>query len=197
MTLAGQAEGSPRWSLALKGGYFAPSVEGWKREYGTEGNFRGGIDLAYKITRRLELGLDIGYFSDEGQALTLSGRVSGVRQTFRLFPLQAFLLYRFIFHEDQIIVPYAGGGYSHFTFRRLLENAKTIRGRFDGWHIRAGLQILLDGFDRVTAEAFEEEIGVSNTYLFFEGQYAKVNDFWSQPTNIGGWSSFSGLLFEF
>lgn len=197
VTLPARADDFPRWSLWFKGGYFAPSSDQWKANYGSSGNIEWSGQLGFKISRRWELGIEGGYFSDSGTALTASGQTTIYNQKIKLFPLQAYLLYRLIFNEDQFFVPFAGGGYSHFFYRQSLENQETVKGSQDGYHVRMGLQLLLDWFDPAAADSFDADLGVKNSYLVLEVQYSKVDDFGSESIDLGGWSYLGGLLFEF
>ena len=192
-----QATPLPRWSIAIKGGFFAPSLSDWKRQYGARGDTRLGLDLGFKLTRRLEIGVEGGYFSDEGRAITVSGRPSGTDQTFKLFPLQSYLLYRLVFYQGQPLVPYLGGGYSHFTYRTELEGGDSVKGGQEGYHLRWGLALLLDWLDPSAAVLAYKDWGLVNSYLFVEAQYARVNDFGNSSINLGGWTYWGGLLLEF
>ncbi len=191
------ADEFPRWSLGFKSGYFTPALDQWKANYGGSGNIEWAGLLGFKITRRWELGIDGGYFSDSGTALTESGLPSILQQKIKLFPLQAYFLYRLIFNEDQLFVPFIGGGYSHVLYRQSLEGKGTVKGSQEGYHARMGLQLLLDWFDSAAADSFDTDMGVKNSYLVFEAQYRKVNGFGSESLDLGGWSYLGSLLFEF
>ncbi len=191
------ADDFPRWSLGFKSGYFKPALDQWKANYGGSGNIEWAGQLGFKITRRWELGIEGGYFTDSGIALTGSGLPTIYDQKIKLFPLQAYLLYRLIFNEDQLFVPFVGGGYSHFIYRQSLEGKGTIKGSQEGYHARIGLQFLLDWFDPAAADSFNLDMGVKNSYLVFEAQYRKVNGFGSESVDLGGWSYLGSLLFEF
>ena len=151
----------------------------------------------YKITRRWELGIEGGYFSDSGTALTTPGQQTIEQQKIKLFPLQAYFIYRLILDEDQLFVPYAGGGYSQFFYQQSLEGEETVKGSQAGYHVRMGLQLLLDWFDPSAANSFDLDLGVKNSYLALEAQYSRVDDFGSDPADLGGWSYLGSLLFEF
>jgi hypothetical protein len=172
-------------------------MDQWKANYGGPGNIEWSGQLGFKITRRWELGVEVGYFRDSGTASTVSGRTSIYEQKIRIFPMQVYLLYRLIFNEDQVFVPFAGGGYSHVLYRQSLEGKGTVKGSRDGYHARMGLQFLLDWFDPTAADSFDLDIGVKNSYLVLEAQYRKINDFGSESVDLGGWSYLGSLLFEF
>jgi hypothetical protein len=102
-----------------------------------------------------------------------------------------------ILSEDQLVVPFAGGGYNHIFFRQSLEGKETVKGDRFGYHARMGLQLLLDWLDSGAADTFDLDWGVKNSYLVFEAQYRRVDDFGSESIDLGGWSYMGGLLFEF
>ena len=192
-----EAQPAPRWSVGLKAGYFMPTLSGYELRYGERGALQLGLELEFRPTPRMGIGVEAGYFSDEGRATTVSGGSSGSRNEYVLYPLQAYLVYRFVFVPDQPLVPYLGGGYSHFTYRQALKGAPTVRGGQEGFHLRGGLQFLLDVLDPQAAEAAWRDWGLVNTYLTLEAQYARVNDFGSASVDLGGRTYFGGLLLEF
>ena len=66
-----------------------------------------------------------------------------------------------------------------------------------GLHVGGGLQFLLDWFGAGMAAEFDSEIGVNNSYIFFEYAYHSVNDFGSETSFDLGDANFSaGLMFE-
>jgi len=192
------AEATPvaRWSIAIKGGLFAPSLSDWARQYGTSQNPIVALAFGFKLTSRLEIGMEDGYFSDEGKAITTSGRPSGTDQAFKLFPMQAYLLYHLAFYKDQALVPYLGGGYSRFTYRSAVEGGETVKGAQEGYHLRWGLALLLDSLD-VRAAQRAVHWGLINSYFFLEAQYAEVDDFGDASIDLGGWTYAGGLRYEF
>jgi hypothetical protein len=193
-----QGASLPSWSFSIKAGAYQPSAEGYDAQYGNPREFRIDLDLGYKITRRIEAGLSIGYFNDNGLALgAISGTTSGVKQQLVLIPTQLYLVYEFAFKDGQILVPYLGGGYTHITYRRYVEGQGTVMGGQDGYHARAGLKFLLNQLEPRAADRLYESSGISNTYFLLEGQYARVDGFGTSSVDLGGWSYFVGIQFEF
>jgi hypothetical protein len=194
----------PHWSLEIKGGKFYPDIEDWKTYYGSDRTTHLAGSLAYKILRQVEVGIEGGYIWDEGVGFApIHNEVAGTVK-FELYPLQAFVLLRGVFSEGQWIVPYVGGGWTRMYYREKIENQATVRGSTDGYHGRAGIQLLLDNIDPSAASKFYLDYGVHHTYLFFEAQSstAKIDTIsatTSQIENIdlGGVSYLAGLLFEF
>lgn len=193
-----QAESLPSWSFSLKAGAYQPSESDYDINYGNPRAFRGDLELGYKITRRIEAGLSVGFFIDNGHALgAVSGTPSGVEQQLILIPMQPYLVYQFAFKDGQFIVPYAGGGYTHITYRRSVDGQDSVLGGKEGYHARAGLKFLLNRLEPSAAYRLYENSGIMNTYFLLEGQYARVDNFGSSSVDLGGWSYFGGLQVEF
>lgn len=193
-----QAAPLPSWSFSIKAGAYQPTAKDYDLQYGNPREFRGDLELGYKITRQIEVGLSVGYFMDNGFALgALTGRVSGVKQQLILIPTQLFLIYQFAFKDGQLLVPYLGGGYTHVTYRRSVEGQDTVIGGKEGYHARAGLKLMLDRLEPSAADKLYENSGIINTYFLLEGQYARVNGFGNSAVNLGGWSYLGGFQFEF
>lgn len=77
---------------------------------------------------------------------------------------------------------------------------KIFTGAGDTWgfHVAAGLKILLDAFAPKMAQTFDNEIGVNNSYLFAEFFYANISDFGSNDSiQLGTITGLFGLAFEF
>jgi len=189
----------PHWSLEIKGGHFYPDISNWSTYYGKNytGEYAGS--LAYKISRRIEVGIQGGYIKDTGQALAPLHGITAGSVTYELVPVNVFVLMRGVFSEKQWLVPYVGGGWTHMYYREEVENQSTARGSADGYHGRGGLQLLLDGIDQSASTSFYHDFGVFHTYLFVEAEYthAMADTNTGGSVNLGGTSWLAGLLFEF
>lgn len=193
-----QAEPVPSWSFSIKAGAYQPSAEDYDINYGDPREFRIDLELGYKITRRIEAGLSVGYFADNGLALgAVSGTPSGIKQELVLIPTQLYLVYEFAYKDGQLLVPYFGGGYTHMTYRRYTEGQGTVMGGQEGYHARAGLKLLLNRLEPSAAVKLDQSSGVINSYFLLESQYARVDNFGGSSTDLGGWSYFGGFQFEF
>ena len=186
----------PKWSVALKGGYAFPETDGWEDNYGDDGFWTLGAEIGWKINRRLELNASISYGDDSGKALTPSGKESVDDLDFEHLPIHISVLYRFISDEDQFIVPFLGGGYTHLFYKLEFVDDDRSGDQF-GYHVRGGFQILLDRLEPEKADDISDKVGIHNSYLFFEGIYSNVDDFGSEDIDLGGWTVFIGLLLEF
>lgn len=195
----------PHWSLEVKGGMFYPDIDDWKAYYGSDHMPYFAASIAYKLLRQVELGVEGGYAWDDGKGLApLHSEKTGTTVTagevnYQLAPVQAFVLLRGVFSEEQWLVPYAGGGWTRMYYKERIKDQGTVRGATNGYHGRAGLQFLLDGLDTSAANSFYMDFGVHHTYVFVEAEYikAKKDTVDGNSVNLGGTSYLVGLLFEF
>ncbi len=191
---ADQAEDRPHWSFELKGGLFTPALANWARYYGKRDIPEYALSLAYKVTRQVEVGIEGGMLEAKGQGFAPIHQIATGNVTYDLYPVNAFVLLRGVFNEEQWIVPYAGGGYTKMFYREKVEMQNTVSGSANGYHARGGLQFLLDPLDRSAANNMYIDYGVFHTYLFVEAQYSHAV---ISGINLGGTSYLAGLLFEF
>lgn len=192
----------PNWSLEFKGGNFYPEIDNWKDFYGRDHTWHYAGSLAYKLARQLEAGIEAGYIKDKGQGYApLNSQLQGTpvlsgRVTYELAPVNVFVLLRGVFSDNQWLVPYAGGGYTRMFYRERIENQGAARGYVNGYHGRAGLQLLLDGIDSSAANNLFLDYGVQHTYLFVEVEITKAK-LEASSMDLGGKSYLAGFLFEF
>ena len=189
----------PHWSLEIKGGDFIPDIENWSQFYGNRYTTEYGGSLAYKLLRPLEVGVEGSYIEDRGQGLAPLHNIAAGKVTYKLYPVNVFVLARGVFNEKQWLVPYVGGGWTRIFYWEEVENQGVVRGAANGYHARAGLQLLLDDIDQSAANSFYLDAGVYHTYLFLEAKYtrAMVDTVSGSSVNIGGTSWLGGFLFEF
>jgi len=184
----------PNWSFEIKGGKFAPELANWAQFYGSRDMPEYAMAIAYKIKRQIEIGVEGGFLEDRGHAYAPLHQTAAGRVIYNLYPVNAFVLFRGVFDENQWIVPYAGGGYTKMFYREKIEGQDTVSGSANGYHARGGLQFLLDGLDQSAANGLYMDYGVFHTYFFIEAKYTRAV---VSGTNIGGTSYLGGLLFEF
>ncbi len=184
----------PHWSLEVKGGLFIPALQDWSYYYGKRDMPEFGVALAYQITRMVEVGAGSAWSWAEGQALrhgSLSGNV-----TYDRYPVDLFVMLRGILNEEQLLVPYVGGGWTRMYYRQEVANQGTSKGSVDGYHLRAGVQISLDNLDQNASYRMYNDYGVYHTYFFVETEYTRAEEN-STSTDLGGTSYRAGLRFEF
>jgi hypothetical protein len=186
----------PHWSLEIKGGTFTPVLSDWAQYYDKRSMPAFEGSLAYKPIRQIDIGISGGYATDKGHAYALGHSASAGSVTYRIVPINLFILLRGVFSEDQWLVPYVGGGFTRLYYQEKIESQDSVNGSVDGYHARGGLQFLLDGLDGNAANKMYTDYGIQHTYLFAETEYthAVVR---SVSTNLGGTAYLMGLLFEF
>jgi hypothetical protein len=187
---------APHWSAEIKAGNFAPSIADWAHYFGKRDMPEYAGTLAYKIRRQLEVGIGGGYMIAKGKALLQRHNMVTGNVTTELYPVNLFVLYRAVFSEGQWLVPYAGGGFTRMYYKQEVADQDKKNGAANGYHARAGLQLLLDRLDISAANSMYMDYGVHHTYFFVEAEYtkAKVKE---TSSDLGGTAYLAGLLFEF
>jgi len=181
----------PHWSFEFKVGKFEPALEGWDTYY-DENSFLSNVGWSYKIFRPLEIGLSLGRMTTNGIG-NFSKSIGGDVK-FTLVPVNISLLYRFVFHEKQLLVPYVGGGWTRIYYRQKTGDGDKFEGSHNGRHVKLGIQLLLNSFDKRSARNFQRRVGVENTYLFLEAQSVEAKE---NGIDLGGDSISLGLLMEY
>lgn len=188
------------FSIESKWGYYVMDNSKWESERGYGGKYTilGAMKFNLDIFRQvIQLGAGIGYFREDKPNYYLYN-----------LPIEASLNIRFKFSTEQLIVPYIGGGidYSYFKEKsKYLDDlseptVSIIHVSRNGYHINAGIQLLLDDFDPTYAKRFDEKYGVNSTYLTFEARYTDLTNFSklaADKTDVSGWLYTMGFLFEF
>jgi hypothetical protein len=196
---AAELKSRPHWSAEVKGGVFYPAADNWSAYYGSDRTWQIAGSLAYKLTRRIEAGIEGGMAKDQGAGYAPLNGISTGKVDYSLYPLNVFALFRGIFAEDQWVVPYVGGGYTRMFYRQQTEGQSDVKGAANGYHGRAGLQLLLDRIDTRAANNMYLGYGIIHTYLFVEAQRttAKTDTVSGGTVDLGGTSYLAGFLFEF
>lgn len=193
---------SPRRNISIepRWGYYVMDTSKWKervygRKYGIIGGLKTNMEFFHQV---LQLGIGIGYM-----------RENEPRYYIYNIPLEATINIRLKFSPQQLIVPYVGAGmdYSYFKEkgRDLDPNSGEIitvirHNNRSGYHINAGLQLLLNRFDENMGLRFDEKFGVNATYLTLEARYSDLTNFdklKASETDASGWFYYMGILFEF
>jgi opacity protein-like surface antigen len=186
----------PRWSFELKGGVFAPDLPNFEQFYGRTDMPGFGAALAYKPFRLIEVGLESGLMKEKGFAFAPLHNEAAGEVTYQLVPVNVFVLLRGVLDEDQWLVPYVGGGYTRMLYSVKTEGQGTVKGVANGYHARAGLQLLLDVMDPEAANNLYMDYSVNNTYLFVEAEFISAKEK-TTSIDLGGMAVMAGLLFEY
>lgn len=191
---SGQLVASPKWTLEGGAGLFYPEDDAWSTHYGNDKMLEGGISFARRFLSVIDAGFSVSYSQDIGKAsLSSTGEQVG-KVTYEKAPVDVYLLFRARFSENQWVVPYIGGGYTHLLYRQTIEGQGRTQGSSGGEHVRAGLQILLDPFERDSSRSMFVNYGVINSYFFLEGKQTTID---INNSELGGISYRVGVLLEY
>ncbi len=153
-------------------------------------------------------GLGVGYWTIEGESIAPSAGVDASDSTeLTIVPLQAQLSYRLDYFEDTFpLVPILRGGLDYYLWRILdgagnkakFANGNEADGGTWGWHYTFGVHLLLDFLAPEMAADFDRDAGVNGSYLTFEYQIARVDDFGSADSfRLGDSTFYFGLTLDF
>ena len=183
----------PHWSLEFKVGRFESALEEWDTYY-DENPSQFDVGWSYKVFRPLEIGLSLGRMTTGGAGNFPLSQSIGGEVDFTLVPLHVSLLYRFVLYENQLFVPYIGGGWTRVYYRQKTEDGKKFEGSHDGGHLKVGIQFLLNSLDKSRARTLQRKWGIENTYLFLEALSFVAKE---DQIDLGGDSISLGLLMEY
>lgn len=159
----------------------------------------------------LSTGLGIGYWDVEGntrrRTLVDGEETTGTdKTTLQIIPTQMQVSYRLDFLQDTVpIVPLLRAGFDYYFWEisdddgnvTSFEAGQPAEGGTWGTHFSVGLQLYLDFLAPVTAGNFDREAGVNNSYITFEYQVAKVDDFGaSDSLRLGDETFFLGFTLD-
>lgn len=181
------------WSFEFKLGRLESAEEQWGDFYDNDRMPAYAVGLAYGMTRQIEIGLEVGYLTDDGKGFAPGHGILAGNVGYRLYPMHLQLTLRGQFYPDQWLVPYVGAGASRLRYEIETERQPEITGATDGYQYRAGLQLLLDNFDASSA-AYMEDFGIESTYFFIEVQRIEAS---LNGTELGGTAYLAGFQFLF
>jgi hypothetical protein len=214
-----RAESPRNFMVEIKFGPFRPGVDKefsskrpWQSVFGSGYNLMTQIEFDYEILKKvgtLAVGGAIGYSLAKGNGLLRDGTKSTDKSKFNTVPLSASLIYRFDYLAQRFkipLVPTFKAGIDCYVWWTTNGQGKiskssdglTGRGATFGGHASLGLMLLLDFMAPMMAQTFDAELGVNNTYLFFEYTWSWINDFGSGKSIIlSNDNVLAGLAFEF
>ncbi len=213
---------SPRWgSLDIGFGPYVPDVDSefptkpgpYELMFGTKVGWVFTGTLSKSLFTRygsLDVGFKTGYFSKSGKGLVADPSSptgfsrAGASSSFRIIPTSAVLTYRFDWPVERYkipVAPYVRAAFERYNWWITRGTGGTVqKGATNGWSAAGGVALLVDRLDPQLAREFDQESGVNHTYLFFEVETAKIDDFGSSkswdlsPKNFA-W--VSGMTFVF
>ncbi len=185
-------------TITLSAGSYQPSIdeeftptEGVKRPY--ERVFQDQSPLMFQIQLErhlfnnkgtLSLGGSVGFWSVEGEGLSVTTVSENTELS--IMPLSAYGAYRFDLFQNKLpLIPVIKVGLSYYSWTiydgagdvALFEDGSQASGGTMGWFYSVGAHFLLDFLDREMAWAFDRDAGVNHSYLSFEYQSSRVDDF--------------------
>jgi hypothetical protein len=226
-TPAGHPYRSPqRFAVELKFGPYRPDIDSefapsgptartpYKDYFGNSRHLLSALEFDWQILHKigsLGVGVGIGYFSVTGAAPlgTGTGMLSGDSSSLKVVPMSASVVYRFDYlleTRDIPVVPYgkAGLDYAYWSITdgngEVAKDAMGNSGRGGtlGWHVAAGVALVLDWLDPEAARDFDADLGVNHTALTFEFAHADISGLGqSGRLHVGDTTWTVGLLLEF
>jgi hypothetical protein len=219
---------SPRWgSVDLGFGQYTPEIDSeafpnsaapvppgpYELMFGKKPGWMFSATVSYSLFARFgtwDIGFKTGYWEKSAPGLTSNpGSATGFSQTgantaLKIVPTSAVVTYRFDWPVDRYNIPIAP--YGRFAFERYNwwitrgTGGTVEKGATMGWSAAGGLDLLIDWIDPQLAREFDHESGVNHTYLFFEVQTGKIDDFGSSKSwdlSPKGFTWLSGMTFVF
>jgi hypothetical protein len=182
------------WVFEIKGGQFKPDLDLYEEFYGSDKTNYFAAAFAYRSSDWYEFGGELGYMHDSGVGLFESSQTLGGSVKYKLLPASLYASVFGRFSPDQWVVPYAGVGLTMAWYKQDIASQSNRSGRSDlGYNAKAGLQLLVNGMDRGTAQRAARG-GLINTYLFIESQYFSTK---VDGHDLGGITYLLGLRLEF
>lgn len=212
-----------RFALEMRFGPYRPDVDSefegsgrtpYQKFYGDDNRLMMQLELDYQLFQKFGsagIGVGIGYFSATAKAFDATGLGSRTADdsTLKIIPLSLLAVYRFdMLYERRGIplVPYAklGLAYAYWQVTDGNDEIATdgigaeARGGTLGWQGALGISLVLDFIDPDSARAFDSEMGVNHTHLFFELNHYDISGLGqSNRMHLGDDTWTMGLMFEF
>ncbi|HEX3694563.1 MAG TPA: MXAN_2562 family outer membrane beta-barrel protein [Polyangia bacterium] len=219
---AKQYRSSQNFAFEVRFGPYTPDIDSefstpgrtpYKTFFGSGSRLMSQIEFDWQILHRvgsLAVGAGVGYFSATADSPAANGSgLTADTSNLQIIPFSLSAVYRFdyLFQERQIpVVPYGKFGFDYDLWRiddangQIATDARGghARGGVFGWHVAAGLALVLDFIDPDAARSFDDELGVNHTSIFVEFSHADISGL-GEPNKIhlGDTTWAAGILFEF
>jgi hypothetical protein len=192
----------------------SPGFQPYQDYFGSGHNLLSQIELDYQFWHRfgsIAAGLSLGYFAVTGTAPVASGTgvLSGDQSTLKVIPISLSAVYRFDYYlqtHNFPLVPYGKLGLD-WDYWQITDGNNDIatdgnggrgRGATLGWHVAAGLALVLDFLDPDAAHDFDLDVGVNHTAITFELFHSDISGLGeSNRLHLGDTDWTLGLLMEF
>jgi hypothetical protein len=209
-----------RFAFELTFGPYRPDIDGefngartpYKDYFGSGQNLLTRIEFDYQFWHRygsLAAGLGLGYFSVTGTAPQANGGLpSGDKSQLKIVPFSLSAVYRFDYFLQTVkfpLVPFGKIGLDWAYWQNTDGNGNIAqsdgghgRGGTWGWHVGAGVALMIDFLDPDAAHDFDQDLGVNHTGLTFEFYHADLSGLGeANRLRVGDTSWTLGLLLEF
>ncbi len=213
---------SPRWgSVDFGFGQYVPNIDSefptkpgpYETMYGTKPGWMFLGTVSYSLFARFgtfDVGFKSGYFEKSGKGLVADPSSptgyghAGANTALKIVPTSAVLTYRFDWPVERYkipVAPYGRVAFERYNWWITRGTGGTVeKGATMGWSAAGGLAFLVDWIDPQLAREFDHESGVNHTYLFFEVETGKIDDFGSSKSwNLSpkGFTWLTGMTFVF
>lgn len=182
------------WTLEMRGGIYQPTGTAMKNFFSGCCNPTANLSGGYQISPQFGVEVGAGYFLQSGGARgNLSGATAQERFTLWLVPMQLEGVYRAVYRDAQLFVPFVKAGGDVIYFHEF-DDTVTIKGVKGGLHAGGGLMLLLNNF---LEGGLGDEYGINDIYVVIDGRYQWVNNFGGGGLDLSGWSATGGFQLQF
>ncbi|MBI2609413.1 MAG: hypothetical protein HYW47_07455 [Deltaproteobacteria bacterium] len=186
-------ESSQWFAFHYRLGNYVPS-----KTLGVNGNFQafytGQTALWHELVAEFQPVSRYGILGARGivgyQRITSSGANTA---RFENVSLHGGAIYHFKYTRHQVFVPFIEGGGSYYWLKQERQNPynRTRRGFFGS----AGIQLNLNAFEKKTADRFDLNYGINNTYITVEYKY--INTPTAGVLDLSGQFFLAGFSMDF
>lgn len=152
-----------------------------------------------KKYRSLSLKVGGGVAYARGNGRFVAGVNAGVESseayTFMMFPINAGLVYKFKYIDDQLFIPFASGSLDYNLATEFRSGFEAFKySGILGAHFGGGALLNLGWLERSAALELDKEFGINNTYFSLEARQVISFD---TDKDISGFMFLAGLSFEY
>lgn len=178
----------------------------YEQVFGTDHHLFFGFEFDWQALRipmlgTLGAGFGLGYTSVSATArITGTSQLSSEDTWLKIMPtyLVGVLRVDVLARETPVpLVPYAKLGFGYGLYWTGTDLGTDAKGHAAGTHVALGAMLLLDNFDEDASLQLDNDVGINNTYVFFEWYKSNLDGFGDTSTLRVGTSSWVlGLAFE-
>ncbi len=182
---------SPQWyGFSFKmGDYVPPTTRGVFGDF--QANYGGRTGIWGEFTVEVQPITSWGILGVRGSAGY--HYISGTQSNFTNIPLQGGAIYHFKYKRHQILVPFVESGLGYYLLEQTKRNAYTRERQ--GYYGSGGIQLNFNGFETRTADRFDLNYGINNTYLTVEYRLLRTPS--AGVLDLGGEFFLAGFMMEF